>query len=187
MTRILGAAGVALLVGAWTPSAAIATAGPDRNERSAQAAPSGQAGGRSATSPSADERKPRPGQVSASAEWEWWNDPEIRKQLGLSDDKTKRLEAIFRQRVADIQPWVDSLNRERDKLNRMTNDRLADERTYGLQVAKAEQLLSRFRESRTIMLYRMYRELQPEQYKKLQEISEKRLDQIRGRGFGGGR
>jgi hypothetical protein len=48
-----------------------------------------------------------------------------------------------------------------------------------------EWLRSQLNESRLMMLYRMYRELTPDQYHKLQEISD-RMSRDRGRGAGGG-
>ena len=54
---------------------------------------------------------------------------------------------------------------------RLTRERLVDESTYSLQVARVEALRRRLNESRTVMLYRIYQELTPEQYKKLQAHS----------------
>jgi Spy/CpxP family protein refolding chaperone len=122
----------------------------------------------------------------STQEWDWWNDP-TRKQIGLSDEKGKKLQGIFERRAAEIQPWVDKLNRERDRLYRLTDQRVADETTYAMQVANVEFLWAKIRESRTIMLYRMFRELTPEQYRKLQEISDQRMADMRRRGAGSGR
>jgi Spy/CpxP family protein refolding chaperone len=174
----MAAGAAALLVGALMPAAMQASA-----PSAAVHAASDQAAGRATQG----DRKNRPGQISATAEWEWWNDPDIRRELRLSDETAANLQAIFQRRVSEIQPLVNSLNHESDRLNQMTNARVADEVTYGLQVARVEWLASRFRETRTIMLYRMFRELQPEQYRKLQQIIEQRMAQRRARGAGPGR
>ena len=142
--QVLAVAGVAMVVGAVAPSAGVRAATRfDGQAAAAQASPSSQGGAARGMAPSAkDDRKGRPNNISASNEWLWWSDPDMRKQLSLSDEKAKKLETIFQRRLAEIQPTVDSLNREREKLNRMTNDRMADEATYSLQVAKVEFLAS---------------------------------------------
>jgi Spy/CpxP family protein refolding chaperone len=63
----------------------------------------------------------------------------------------------------------------------MTRDRTVDEVTYSLQVGRVWDLRRRLGESRTIMLYRIYQELTPEQHKKLHALRER----YRG-GRGGG-
>ena len=104
----------------------------------------------------------------------WWTDPAIKAEIKLTDEQARRIKEIFEKREVEIKPLADMLNREGDRLDRMTRERAADEVTYSVQVTKVESLYGRLRESRTMMIYRMYRELQPEQYKKLQEILDRR-------------
>ena len=115
----------------------------------------------------------------------WWNDLEIKRDLGLTDDQSKKFRDIFQKREADIQPVLDRLNREASRLDKMTRERVADETAYAVQVQTVENLLARLRESRTMMIYRMYRELQPEQHRKLEEImARRRSTDSRGRESG---
>ena len=87
-----------------------------------------------------------------------------------------------------MKPWVDQLQKEQDRLNRMTQERLADVPTFTLQVSKLEALRSRLQESRTVMLYRIFLELQPDQFKKFQDIMDRRRrSDGRGRGSEAGR
>lgn len=102
--------------------------------------------------------------------WEWWNDPEVQKELALSADKIKRIDDYFERRSKDMKPMVDKFQHEREVLDAMTQAATVDEATYALQVQEVQSLGARIGESRTMMLYRIYRELQPDQYKKLQEI-----------------
>ena len=94
--------------------------------------------------------------------------------LAYTDEQVRKIREIFEKREAEVKPVWDQLNREGDRLDKMTRERLADEATYAVQVSKVHHLFADVRKSRTMMLYRMYRELQPEQYKKLQEIMERR-------------
>lgn len=109
--------------------------------------------------------------------WEWWNDGGVQKELGLSADKVKQIDEYFQRRNRDLKPLVDLLTREKQDLDRMTQAATTDESVYSLQVFRVESLAARLRESRTMMLYRMFRSLQPDQYKKLQDI----LDRHYGR------
>jgi Spy/CpxP family protein refolding chaperone len=102
--------------------------------------------------------------------WVWWRDSDVRKELQLTDEQVRRIEGIFEKREAEIKPVMDRIHRESDRLNKMIYDRVADEASFSVQVAQLEALWTRVRESRTIMLYRMYRELQPDQHKKFQEM-----------------
>ena len=115
--------------------------------------------------------------------WDWWSDPAVKKDLKLTEEQVHKIRDIFEKRETEVKPLWDMLNREGDRLDRMTRERVADEATYAVQVSKVQHLFARVRESRTVMMYRMYRELQPEQYKKLQEIMDRRRA-MDGRGSG---
>jgi hypothetical protein len=56
----------------------------------------------------------------------------------------------------------------------MTRARVVDVDTYSVQVMRVESARSKLSESRTVMLYRLARELTPEQYRKLLEIRDRR-------------
>jgi Spy/CpxP family protein refolding chaperone len=114
--------------------------------------------------------------------WQWWNDPTVKSELKLSDDKARLIEGIFQKRQTEAKAWWDQLQKEQDRLTRMTRERMTDEATYALQVSKVEALASRLREGRTVMLYRIYLELQPEQFRKLQDMMDRRRTNGRGRG-----
>jgi Spy/CpxP family protein refolding chaperone len=135
----------------------------------------------------ADQRpaSPTPGQPSMQGsgrsttppgfpQWEWWNDESVKKELGLSEDKVKKLDSIYQDRVKLLTPFVEDYTKQKEALDKMTAERSADEATYALQVSRVEQLRSRLFESRTTMLYRMYRTLQPDQYQKLRDIFDRR-------------
>jgi Spy/CpxP family protein refolding chaperone len=115
--------------------------------------------------------------------WDWWDDPAVKKDLKLTDEQARRIRDIFEKREAEVKPVWDQLNREGDRLDKMTRERVADDATYAVQVSKVHHLFAEVRKSRSMMIYRMFRELQPEQHKKLQEIMERRRS-TDGRGSG---
>lgn len=98
----------------------------------------------------------------------------MQRELGLSPDKVRRIDGIYRSRSANLQPTVEQYMRELAVLDAMTRAATADEASYNLQVVQVEALRSEISRSRTVMLYRFFRELQPEQHAKLQDIFAKR-------------
>lgn len=134
--------------------------------------PAGQGGGppRSGPPPA------RPG----SGWGEWWKDELIIKELQLSPQKVRRIDAIFQDRNKRMSGVVDELPIEQAKLEQLARERTVDEATYALQVARVTFLRSQRDQSRQVMLYRLSLELTPEQHKKLLEIRDRG-----GRGRGG--
>lgn len=106
--------------------------------------------------------------------WNWWNDAEVQKELGLSTEKVKRIDNIYTRRSEDLKPIGDEFLKQSGELEKMTRARVVDENTYSLQVMRVESARSKLSESRTVMLYRLSRELTPEQYKKLLDIRDRR-------------
>jgi Spy/CpxP family protein refolding chaperone len=127
-------------------------------------------------SPQAQGRSGRPsGNAPGPVGWKWWSDPEVKQALGLSDAKSKKIEDMYQERLHEAQPWVDEYLRQNAKLQHMTADRVADEETYRVQVSRVESLRARLIESRTVMIYQFFRELTPDQYKTLQDITERKF------------
>ncbi len=127
-----------------------------------------------------------PTRVPGPGNWEWWKDAEVQKQLGLTPEVVKRIDGHYRRRSEELRPVVERYRKEFDKLDAMTKAATADEATYELQLLQVEALRSRISQSRTMMLYRFFRELDPAQYKKLQEIFTQRQQRfMRGRGSSG--
>ena len=77
---------------------------------------------------------------------------------------------------------ADEYQKERDDLDRMTSERLADDSTYGLKVWRVESMRAKLNESRIVLLYRIYKQLSPEQYKKLNEVLDRARTNLMGRG-----
>jgi Spy/CpxP family protein refolding chaperone len=128
-----------------------------------------QGGSPSRTAPAEPQiRVPGPGN------WEWWNDVEVQRDLGLTQAKVNRIDSIYRNRSARLQPTVERYKAELKVLDEMTRAASADEATYRLQVLQVEALRSEISLTRTVMLYGFFRELQPEQHRKLQDIFAKR-------------
>src|SRR5690606_17465369 len=105
-----------------------------------------------------------PGTGRTGTAWEWWNDPVVQKELGLAGDKIKRINDIYNRRNAEIRPLIKEYHEQSVELDKMTRARVVEENTYWLQVLRVETARARLSEFRTMMLYRIYRELTPEQH-----------------------
>jgi Spy/CpxP family protein refolding chaperone len=108
--------------------------------------------------------------------WEWWNDAEVQKELGLTAEKVKGINDFYSRRSQDLRPIVQEFLKQQEELGKMTQARVVDESTYLIQVMRVENARARLNESRTVMLYRMYRSLTPEQHQKLQSIMDRRFN-----------
>jgi Spy/CpxP family protein refolding chaperone len=109
---------------------------------------------------------------------EWWKDDLVIKELQLSPTRATRIDRVFTNRSARMASVVEQYNAEKAKLDKLAEERVADEATFQAQVTQVSFLSARIWESRQVMLYMMHKELTPEQHKKLQEIRERN----RGRG-----
>jgi Spy/CpxP family protein refolding chaperone len=67
-------------------------------------------------------------------------------------------------------------------MNRMAAERTASVEEFALQVSRTQALRTKLQESRYVMLYRISKELTPEQLTRLQELERERRSQGRGRG-----
>jgi Spy/CpxP family protein refolding chaperone len=150
-----------------------AGSGPDGQPQGPAAAPADQHGGRG-------------GSLSGLLDprWEWWNDADVQKQLGLAPDKVHRIDGFYEKRIKDTKSVIEEFVHQLSDLDAMARAATVDETTFSIQVRRVESLRSLLNESRTMMLYRIYRELQPDQYKKLQEIIQRRANRNNGRGRG---
>jgi Spy/CpxP family protein refolding chaperone len=132
-----------------------------------------------------DSRPPGPspsGRGGGQSGWEWWNDADVQKELGLTAEKIHQIDDFYQARVKALKPVADEWMKQSKELDAMTKAALVEEPIYSIQVLRVEALRSRLSESRTMMLYRIYRILQPEQYKKLQDILDRRFKAFNGRG-----
>ena len=114
--------------------------------------------------------------------WEWWKDDDVKRQLGLTDKVATDIDSYYQNRLRQMMPFVESLNREREALDKMTRERNVDEATYAVQVSHVVSLQSKLLESRTLMLYHIYLKLTPEQHLKLNDARDRHFQ--RGRGAG---
>lgn len=113
--------------------------------------------------------------------WPWWRDEQVIAELGLTAEKSDRIEEIYLNRANRMRPFAAERDREMALLNEMVRERIASPEAFELQTSKVESLSAELRKSRWVALYRLYRELEPAQYEKLRKIFDDRRAS-RGRG-----
>jgi len=108
------------------------------------------------------------------ARWPWWRDAEVQKAVSLSAAQVERLEAIVKERESALAPFIAEWRKQQEELNRMARERKVSIDEFAVQASRVDSLYAKLSESRTVMLYRMSRELSDEQYTKLQEVRDRR-------------
>ena len=136
---------------------------------------------------------PRPGSgtdlIDDNQRWDWWNDAEVKRELALTAETVESINTIFRERLLSSRPKWQEFTREKEKLNRMLSEATVNEDSFELQVTKVDRLRSELETGRTLMLFRIKRQLRPDQIRKLEEIVLRRAqrDRDRSRGSAPGR
>jgi len=129
----------------------------------------------------------RCGDSLMNAGWEWWKDDRATKEMGLKPEQISRLDAFYTRRMKDIDPVVQESQRESAVLDKMFADRTVDEATLSTEIAKASALRALIAQSRIIMLYRMAKVLDTDQYTKLKAIHDRHVQEACGNRGGGPR
>ena len=104
----------------------------------------------------------------------WWESPEVKSRLRLSDDQTRRIEQIYSGTLPERIKNAENAKRLAAELDALLfSPDCAEQAVLELfeRAAAAQALRSR---ARTLMLYRMYRVLTPVQRKQLEQLADHR-------------
>lgn len=139
-------------------------------------------GQRATTPPATAGPASHPGQPAPPKPW--WQDDAVKKDLGLTPKQLKDIDQLFENDRAKLSQLSTDWHQQETELNRLVMEGGVDERVIALKLDLVEASRVQFNKIRTLMVYRMYRVMTPEQNKKLQAIKELQ-DQMRGRRGGG--
>ncbi|MDE3155028.1 MAG: Spy/CpxP family protein refolding chaperone [Acidobacteriota bacterium] len=101
----------------------------------------------------------------------WWKDSPFRQELGLSDDQSGKIEAIFQSTLPRLRELYDASQREEAQLKKVVDANEA-ENIVSAQIDRTEEARCAFNKTRTLMLYRMRLVLSPEQRAKFRKVHE---------------
>lgn len=140
--------------------------------------PAGQAASQSSSGRGNSQNRPNPNQIVS---WEWWKDESAAKEMHLTQTQVRKISGLYENRVRQLKPVYEELERQRDELDKMSRERTVEVAVYAIQVNRVEALRSELNKTRTIMLYEMHRVLTAEQMVKFREILDRRA-KARGAG-----
>jgi len=138
-----------------------------------QAPPPGSAGlpsGQAAPSGSRAGAPPSQTTPGGRGPWEWWRDDAVKKEISLRPNQAADIDRIYQRRVKDMDPVVQAMVQEKAVLVKMIADRVVDDTQLNVELLKYDSLRVQFDASRTLMLYRISKVLDADQYSKLQTI-----------------
>jgi Spy/CpxP family protein refolding chaperone len=108
----------------------------------------------------------------SDAHRKWWMDGKMRAELGISDQQSAAVEAVWQQslpRLRELRHKVDDMD---NTISQMIRDAV-DEPTIVAELDRAESMRAELNKGRTLMLYRMNRVLTAEQRAKLKAMWER--------------
>jgi Spy/CpxP family protein refolding chaperone len=117
-----------------------------------------------------DGRKPDAAQEEGPPRWKWWLHPDSRKELGLSDKQSRKIDEIWESTAPPQREKWHELERLEEALAKTIKENTADVTVVAQQVEKVEKLRAENTAARTVMLYRMRLLLTPEQRVKVDEM-----------------
>ena len=99
---------------------------------------------------------------SAAAQgFKWWQSDTFRRELGLTQEQSTKIESIFQKTLPVLRQQKDALDKAEADFNQMVE--ASDDAQVMAQVAVVEAARSELNKSRTMMLLRMRRVLTPDQ------------------------
>ena len=104
----------------------------------------------------------------------WWSSEEGRAEFGLTEAQSRDLEAVFQQVLPEMRIHKADVDRYQQELTKLLSEASAKESVVVKAIEQLEAAQSALSRTRTIMLYRMYRLLSPEQRAKVQAYYERK-------------
>ena len=122
--------------------------------------------------------KPDPGHQPPK----WWVEPKLREELGITDQQSAAIEAIWQKGLPQRAKTRDKLEKLEATLDQMMLDASVDESTIEAQLDKVEAARTEASKARVLMLYRINKVLTPDQRAKLAAKAKAMRDQRPGDG-----
>jgi Spy/CpxP family protein refolding chaperone len=117
----------------------------------------------------------------------WWLSDDVKSEVGLTVPQSQELEAIFQSILPRLRASWEELDRLEQEVSRLMTDGSTDEGRISVAIDRAETARASLNKTRTLMLFRMYRVLTPDQRVKLKSFHERRERERRSRADSGSR
>lgn len=102
--------------------------------------------------------------------FKWWQSERYQADLALTPDQVTRLEAVFQALLPRMTAGKEELETLEKRLSDVIGEGTASEAEVMKQVDTVEAARSALGRTRTLMIYRMYRVLTPEQRLKMKAL-----------------
>lgn len=99
----------------------------------------------------------------------WWDDRHFVKQLHLSEDQQRHMDAIFEQNRGTLIKHYEALQQEEQRMDVLTHAKTLDESALFAQIDRIEQARADLGKATTHYLVQLRNELAPEQVAKLDQ------------------
>ncbi len=110
----------------------------------------------------------------ASAQgFKWWQDDRLKSELALTPDQVGKLEGVFQDLLPRMTTEKDELDRLERQLSEVIRYSNVGEAEVMRQVEVVEAARSALGKTRTLMIYRLYRGLTPDQRLKMKALHQK--------------
>ena len=106
----------------------------------------------------------------------WWQSEQVTALLDLSDGQAADLDRIYQLTLPKMHDSYHRLNAEERTLSRMIANMQVEEIDITRQIDRVEAARSELSKTRTLMVFRMYRVLNPDQRATLKEWMDLRRD-----------
>ena len=111
----------------------------------------------------------------------WWQSEEVTALLDLSGEQAAEIDRIYQRSLPKMHESYRRLNAEERTLSRMIANMQVEELDITRQIDRVEAARSELSKTRTLMVFRMYRVLDPAQRTALKEWMDLRRDDRAGR------
>ena len=109
----------------------------------------------------------------------WWQSDEVTTLLDLSGEQAASLDRIYRRTLPKMHESYRRMNAEERTLSRMIANMQVEETDVTRQIDRVEAARSELSKTRTLMVFRMYRVLDPTQRSALKEWMDVKPDRRR--------
>jgi Spy/CpxP family protein refolding chaperone len=112
--------------------------------------------------------------AKAKAAHKWWRSEEMRAQFAITDAQSAKLDEIYHSFYASLKSGMADVERYQKEVSKMMAEGSSSEADVLHAIDKLETGKARLARQRMLMLYRMYRELSPEQRIKVKKFQEQK-------------
>jgi len=103
-------------------------------------------------------------------EYRWWRDPTVQQELSLTAAQVKILEGLFASTQAEQRRLGNALDLLESRTEQAIGPAALDELRWRSAVDELEAMRAKRNASRSLMLFKMYRTLSPEQRRRMREM-----------------